>query len=157
MSIVKISNDLKVLAINVQLVNQASFGDIQEYNNKATIMYPYVNFDVVSCTKRGGSKVYTFRIYVCDRNTPYAAYNKTELILNNILNNHLLQIETYTANYFSFDFKDNVHGVWADFQLEIALNYECSSEDGEYNLLLEDKTGFIVNEEDESFIKQENN
>jgi hypothetical protein len=64
----KYADNLKILAINTPLCNMASFGDIQLYNYKSTIKYPYVNIDVVNSVNRGGGKTYTLRVYVCDRN-----------------------------------------------------------------------------------------
>lgn len=152
MGIYRLSEDLKILAINTSMVNQSSAGDIQLYNNSSIIKYPFVNFDVVSSSVIRGVKRYKIRIYVCDRNNPYIAYNKTELILDNILKNYYLDISTYIANYFTLDFMDLVNGVWADFELDIPLESECLIEQG--NILLEDKTGYVV-DEDGNFIKQE--
>jgi hypothetical protein len=123
--IAKITDKLKLVAINTPMVNMSSIGDISLYNNKATIQYPYVNIDVVNSRNDGGAKVYTIRLYVCDRNEPYIAYNKTEQILDSIMNNSEIDESSYTTNFFSLDFQDDVHGVWTDLVLSTAQQYEC--------------------------------
>lgn len=155
MGIFELSNNLKLLAINTQMVNQSSFGDIQLYNNRATVKYPYVNLDVVSARVNNYSKTYTFRIYVCDRNEPYIAYNKCELILDSIMKHHQLQADNYNTNFFTLNFKDLVNGCWADFTIETPLVSDCTVDSGDYNIILENNTGFVV-DEDGNFIKQEN-
>lgn len=111
MGIYNIVNKLKTIAINIPMVNQCSFGDIMEYDNKATIKYPYINIDVVTANVVNYAQTYTFRIYVCDRNDPYIAYNKTEVIINNFLKNNDISADKYTLNYFSLNFKDRVNGI----------------------------------------------
>lgn len=111
MGIYSITNKLKEVAINTPMVNMAMFGDIMDYDDKADIKYPYVNIDVVSANVVNYAQTYTFRIYVCDRNAPYIAYNKTEAIINTFLKNNEINAERYTINYFTLDFKDQVHGV----------------------------------------------
>lgn len=127
MGIYNIVNKLKTIAINTPMVNQSSFGDIMEYDNKATIKYPYVNIDCITSSVINYAQTYTFRIYVCDRNAPYIAYNKTEAIINTFLKNNEISAVRYTINYFSYDFKDLVHGVWADIQIEVPLVTECDT------------------------------
>ena len=127
MGIYNIVNKLKTIAINTPMVNQSSFGDIMEYDNKATIKYPYVNIDCITSSIINYAQTYTFRIYVCDRNAPYIAYNKTEAIINTFLKNNEISAVRYTINYFSYDFKDLVHGVWADIQIEVPLVTECDT------------------------------
>ena len=78
--IYNVAEKLKDTAIRNPMVGMSSFGDIQLYNNKASVKYPYVNFDIVSSYVSNFVKTYTMRIYSCDRNEPYIAYNKTELI-----------------------------------------------------------------------------
>lgn len=104
-----------------------SFGDIMEYDNKSTVKYPYVNIDVVKSSVNSFIQTYTLRFYVCDRNEPYVAYNKTETILNNIFKRNDIDSNNYTINYFSLDFKDKVNGVWADVVVQIPLNVNCSN------------------------------
>lgn len=128
-------NDLKIVAINTWTCNMASFGDISEYDNKTTIAYPYVNIDVVTgAVTNNGAKEYTFRIYVCDRNEPYIAYNKAELILDTMM--HTLDIPNYTINYFTLDFKDVVNGIYADIQLQSKIDLSCFVDD--------DSTGYVI-------------
>lgn len=125
MGIYSITNKLKEVAINTPMVQMASFGDIMEYDNKATIKYPYVNIDVVNARIVNFAQTYTFRVYVCDRNAPYIAYNKTETIINTFLKDNNIYVKDYTLNYFTIDFKDRVNGVWADVTVEVPLVTEC--------------------------------
>ena len=151
-------NDLKHLAFNTPGVNMAGTGDITLYDNRATIRYPYINLDVVTALVQGGITKYQIRVYVCDRNEPYVAYNKCETILNQFLINRAFEISNYTINYFTLNFKDSVNGVWADIVLETPLSIPCL-DGGDLN----GETGFILNEwgdliriENESgYIKQE--
>lgn len=115
---------VKFQSISHPLVNMASVGDITIFDNKPTIAYPYVNVDVVSCLRKNFLKTYTLRLYVCDRNEPYIAYNKTELILTEILEQ--LDIFDVTINYFNNDFQDIVNGVYVDVQFQVPIG--CSSE-----------------------------
>lgn len=138
-----LANKLKHAAINHPMCNMAAFGDIQLYDDKATIAYPYVNFDVVSSTVVNSIKTYTMRIYVCDRNEPYVAYNKCELILENIIKD--LEIYKFTTRYFTLDFKDLVNGVYADFQIEVPLIGECDYNTlFNYNILLEEGSFMLL-------------
>lgn len=125
MGIYELTNKLKRIAIDIPMVNMASFGNIMDYDDKATIKYPYVNIDVVSSVVQNFAQTYTFRIYVCDRNKPYIAYNKTEAILNTFLKNNEVFAVNYTINYFSIDFKDQVNGVWVDMTIQTPLVTEC--------------------------------
>ena len=115
---------VKFKAISHPLVNMASVGDISLFDNKATIAYPYVNVDVVNCLRKDFLKTYTLRIYVCDRNEPYIAYNKTELILTEVLEQ--LDIFDLDIKYFNNDFQDIVNGVYVDIQFQIPIG--CSTE-----------------------------
>lgn len=121
----KIADNLKLIAINTPMCNMASFGDISLYDHKATIKYPYVNIDVVNSSNRGGAKTYTLRVYVCDRNEPYVAYNKCESILDSFMHDTEIQMENYTTNFFTLDFQDSVNGVWSDVQLSYAQENDC--------------------------------
>ena len=125
MGIYNIVNKLKTIAINIPMVNQSSFGDIMEYDNKPNIKYPYVNIDIVNAQVVNFAQTYTFRLYVCDRNQPYIAYNKAEAIVNTILKNNELFTANYMINYFSIDFKDKVSGVWVDMTIQTPLVTEC--------------------------------
>lgn len=138
---------IKFTAISHPLVNMASVGDISLYDDKATIKYPYVNVDVVSNYINQFLKTYTMRIYVCDRNEPYIAYNKTELIITDIMQS--LEIETYTVNYFNLDFKDIVNGVYADVSFQLPMG--CTAESVfDYSLF---KDTFIILENGDFLIQ----
>lgn len=139
MGVYRITNKLKEIAINTSMVNMASFGDIMEYDNKATIKYPYVNIDIVTANVVNFAQSYTFRIYVCDRNKPYVAYNKTEAIINKFLKNNDISAVNYTLNYFSIDFKDQVNGVWADIIIQVPLVTECNE-----SMLIESESYIIT-------------
>lgn len=115
---------IKFKGISHPLVNMASVGDISLFDNKATIAYPYVNVDVVSCIRKDFLKTYTMRIYICDRNEPYIAYNKTELILTEVLEQ--LDIFNLNIQFFNNDFQDIVNGVYVDVQFEVPIG--CASE-----------------------------
>lgn len=115
---------IKFQGISHPLVNMASVGDISLFDNKATIAYPYVNVDVVECLRKDFLKTYTIRIYVCDRNEPYIAYNKTELILTEMLEQ--LDIFDLNIKYFNNDFQDIVNGVYVDVQFQVPIG--CSTE-----------------------------
>lgn len=139
MGVYNITNKLKEIAINTSMVNMASFGDIMEYDNKATIKYPYVNIDIVTANVVNFAQSYTFRIYVCDRNKPYVAYNKTEAIINKFLKNNDISAVNYTLNYFSIDFKDQVNGVWTDIIIQVPLVTECNE-----SMLIESESYIIT-------------
>lgn len=159
----QVINDLKTLSINVPMVMQSSFGDISLYDNKTTIKYPYINIDVVSSRNQNGAKIYTLRLYICDRNEPYVAYNKAEMILDNLLANPQLDISNYSTNYFTLNFQDNVNGIWADVQYITKQEVDCYhainasfgyilNEDGDYIKIegspqLEDEEGHIILED----------
>ena len=117
--IYNVAEKLKDTAIRNPMVGMSSFGDIQLYNNKASVKYPYVNFDIVSSYVSNFVKTYTMRIYSCDRNEPYIAYNKAEMIIDDILKR--LEIDGYTVNYFTLNFKDMINGCWADFEIETSI------------------------------------
>lgn len=147
MGIYNIVNKLKTIAINIPMVNQSSFGDIMDYDNKPTIKYPYVNIDVVNAQIQNFAQTYTFRIYVCDRNAPYIAYNKAEAIVNTFLKNNEVFTANYTINYFSMNFKDIVNGVWVDMTIQVPLVTECSSfEDLREGYLLQEGGKYIMTE-----------
>lgn len=131
-------HSIKFHSIKHPMVNMSSVGDIQLYDNKSTILYPYVNIDVVSSSIVNYSKKYTIRLYVCDRQKdPLVSYNKTELIADNIIKD--LQITNYTVNYFHNDFGDDVDGVFIDFEYEVPVLGECTySFLFNSNILLED-------------------
>lgn len=146
MGLLKIANELKVLAINTNTVNQSSFGDISLYDNKATIRYPYVNFDIVTSYVNNNTITYTIRIYVCDRNEPYIAYNKTKLILDSILKHHTLDVTNYTTQFFTLNFKDLVNGCWADFKIEEVVEYNCLASASGFTIQPENNVYQIITE-----------
>ena len=136
MSLITTVDNIKTLAINTPTVSMSSFGDISLYDNKSIIKYPYVNIDVVSNdVANNNNKSYTFRIYVCDKNEPYIAYNKCELILDTLLNS--LEVSDYKTNYFTLSFKDMINGIFADITVESNINLSCiiSEEDKEFIIL----------------------
>lgn len=142
MGVYKKLYDTQIAAINTDMVNMASIGDISEFiDNKPIVKYPFVDIDVVKSDVVNYSNTYTFRIYVCDRNKPYVAYNKTEAILNSILkNNDEMFGDNYTINFFKFDFLDDVHGVWVDIQVIDYIQSDCD------NYIIEDNENFILQE-----------
>lgn len=124
MGVYNIINKLKINALTVQGVNSVEYGDIQLYNNKADIEYPYINFDILSSNVIGnGAKTYIIRAYFIDRNEPYEAYSKTEDISDNFMDK--LEIQNYITNYFTMEFNDNVSGVFIDIQFESILSIDC--------------------------------
>lgn len=147
MSIFKIVNELKRIAINTETVNMASFGDLKLYDNKSTIKYPYVNIDVVNTRVNNNAVNYVFRLYVNDRNEPYIAYNKCELILNNIIQTYDLEIRNYVINYFNLDFQDVVNGVWTDITITVPMKYNCLSVVGDDNFITNDAGDLIATED----------
>lgn len=157
MGIYKIINELKDIAISSTTVSDANYGDISLYDNKTNIKYPYVNFDVINTRVQDSILFYNIRIYVMDRNEPYIAYNKTELILNTILKNILIDANTYTVNYFTLNFKDLVNGCWTDFEYAIENIIECLPilPDGEKYIITED-LDYIITEDTELNIITEN-
>lgn len=142
-------NKLQILAINTKMVNMCSFGDIMLFDNKATIKYPYVNIDVVNASVTNFVQTYTFRIYVCDRNAPYIAYNKAETILNTFLKNNAIDITNYTINYFTLNFKDIVNGVWADIIIQVPLVTECDA-------FIDLSEGYITQQNDKFILNESN-
>lgn len=128
MGVYNLSNTIKTQSMRLVGVNMASFGDIRLYDNKKSIQYPYVNIDVVnSKTVNNAAKFHTVRIYICDRNVPYIAYNKCDLLLDELM--LLLEISNYTTNYFNLDFKDQVNGVYTDIVFESDVNLKCVTDD----------------------------
>ena len=117
---------VKQAATEHPLVNQVCFGPIEEYDHKATIKYPYVNVDIVSCALYNAAQTHKFRVYVMDRNKIEEAYNKTELIITDIM--ILLDVNSYTINYFNYNFKDMVNGVYADIEIEGVVSTDCTSD-----------------------------
>lgn len=137
-------NKAKYQAIRHPLVNMSSFGSLELYDNKATIKYPYVNFDIVNSSVVNYLKTYTIRMYVCDRNEPYIAYNKSEVIADDILKS--LDIDNYVINYFTLEFKDVTNGVWADFQIQVPLKGSCTYDSLFNDSLLLENDNFILQE-----------
>lgn len=124
MSIIKIIKYLSNEALTVSGVTSVNYGDIELYNNKKDIQYPYINFDIVSSNITNNSnKSYKFRIYVIDRNETLEAYNKTEIILDSLMNK--INIDNYIINYFTRTFNDEVSGVFVDFNIDETLKTTC--------------------------------
>ena len=61
-----------------------------------------------------------------DRNKIEEAYNKTELIITDMM--ILLDVNSYTINYFNYNFKDMVNGVYADIEIEGVVSTDCTSD-----------------------------
>lgn len=142
--ILPILNLIKFNAIKHPIVNMSSIGDITLYDNKADIRYPYVNIDVVSANVVNYSKKYTIRIYVCDKQKDVQiAYNKTELILDNIIKG--MQINNYNITFFNNDFQDSVNGVFTDIEFETTVMGQCDYEGlFDKNILLEDGSFILL-------------
>lgn len=143
MGIYNIVTGIKKMSMNIPICNMASFGDISLYDNKATILYPYVNIDIVNNQVfNNGVKRYIFRIYVVDRNEPYVAYNKTELILDNLMMK--MGVQNYTTNYFTLDYQDLVNGVYTDVLIDSEIGLTCMNYNDSYLVQQEDNTSFIL-------------
>lgn len=154
--IYKLMNDLKFAAILNPLVNMSNYGDIYvNYSDNMNNRYPFVNFDVVNCVVSNYVKIYTIRMYVADRQKTdvYTAYNKTEFIADTLLKD--MEIDNYTAEYFKYDFLDEVHGVMIDFNYETSIASTCNNTtvDENNNILLE--SGDYVLQENGSLISVE--
>lgn len=122
--IIPVFENFRNSAIQNQLVNMVSVGDIQLFENKKTIKYPFVNFDIVSTQTKNFIKTYRIRCYVCDRNeNPYLAYNKCEYIIDQLMNEY--QISNYDVKYFTLEHKDVVDGIFVDFDFEAPMNIDC--------------------------------
>ena len=130
----------------------SSYGDINLYNHKTTIKYPYVNLDVVQSETINYLKKYTIRVYVCDRNEPYIAFNKCEKILDSLLKSSNLDVSNYITKFFTLNHSDNVNGAYADAIIEAPVEYECRFED-EY-ILQEDLSGLVITEEGDLLIQE---
>jgi hypothetical protein len=124
MGIYKLASDIKKMAIMTPNVAMASFGDISLYDNKSIILYPYVNIDIINDIVDGNANcTYKFAIYVIDRNDEYEAYNKCELILDELMQK--LQIENYNTNFIHKDFQDQVIGVYTELSYEDTIGLSC--------------------------------
>ena len=145
-------NNIKQAALEHSLVNHICFGPLEEYDEKTTILYPYINRDIVSCYIQNTSEKHLFRLYVMDRNNLVEAYNKSELILTDILTR--LDISEYTINYFNYGFKDVVHGVYADIEFEGIVSGDCT--ENSYNSVY-DIEGFILMENNDLIRDESNN
>lgn len=124
MGIYKLTNDMKQLAMHTPLVSMASCGNIDDYDNRKNIHYPYVNIDVIS-NKISNNSIgsYSIRIECIDRNEPFKAYNKCESIIDHMMN--FLQIQKYTINYFTLNYQDMVNGCYVDILYDDELNLKC--------------------------------
>jgi len=135
MGIYKLSTDIKKMAMTLPSVSMASFGDISLYDNKSTILYPYVNTDVITDDiSNNSNSEYLIRIYILDRNEPYVAYSKCEQILDELMLK--LDIPNYSVNFFTLNFKDQVNGVYTDVNYDETIGLSCQ--------YLED--GFLISE-----------
>lgn len=121
---------LKLICLNTQLVNQVAYGNIIDYTHKE-VKYPYVNLDILNSSIINGIVYHNIRFYIMDRNiNDLTSFNKTEMILDNIMKEPELQIEVYSATPFVLDYNDMITGFFCDIQIpEVALNTpfnECS-------------------------------
>jgi hypothetical protein len=143
--ILPVFENIQQKVISHPLVNMCSYGDIQLYNNKKTIKYPFVNLDIISSNLINNVSTYSIRMYVCDRNeTPFIAYNKCETIAVQIMKN--FEQNNVKLNYFTLDFKDVVDGVFVDFNVDVVANFDCEIP---YDVLSFDKllsTGYTMDE-----------
>lgn len=123
MGILELVKQLKTKALSLSMCSGADYGDISLYEDKE-VTYPYINIDVVgSNVTNNSSKKYTFRIYSMDRNAPYIAYNKAELLLNDFMNE--MGVYDYTINFFTLEFKDQINGVFADITIDTSIDLIC--------------------------------
>lgn len=123
MQLIELINNIIEISKNNTTCNQALFGDIRLYDDME-VLYPLINIDIVKSKVTNNCKTYTFRIYAIDKNiNPYIAYNKCELLLNQILGE--CEIYNFLINYFDLDYKDQVSGTYTDIQYSIKMNTEC--------------------------------
>lgn len=154
MGIFSLANFIKEKSLTINTVNMVEYGNISLFEDKTNIKYPYVNIDVVNNNVVNNSnKKYTFRIYICDRNEPYLAYNKCELILNELMKN--LEVENYTTSYFTLSFKDKINGIFTDIIFESSIDLACLIEENLYGYIILENSDYIKNylktEEDGKF------
>lgn len=148
--ILPIFETLQEKAIAQPMVNMCSFGDIYLYENKKDIKYPFVNFDVVKSTKKNSIMEYVIRVYICDRNvTVYNAYDKCEVIATQFLDS--IEINSYSIQYFTLNFKDVVDGIFVDFIFQAVIENNCNYQSiwNDYKLK---ESGFTQNEEGDIII-----
>lgn len=125
MTLSDIITKLEFNASQISNCNMVGVGDIRLFDEKPNILYPYINLDIISDEVFHGSmKKWKFRIYVVDRNEPYIAYNKCELIIGEFLNQ--LEINEYTLNYMTLSYQDMVHGVFTDVSFDASLTVNCT-------------------------------
>lgn len=135
---------IKQKAIRLQGINMSTFGAIQEIDDKKSIFYPLCNVDVVKGqTINNSVQKHTVRIYIMDRNSPFIAYNKCELLMNELM--LLLEIPTFTINYFNYNYSDfefknsnRVNGVYCDVEIESEIQLKC---------IYDEDNRFIITEE----------
>lgn len=134
MGIFELVNQLKTKALSLSMCSGSDYGDISLYEDKE-VTYPFINIDIVSSNvTNNGSKRYTFRIYSMDRNVPYIAYNKAELLLNDFMNE--FGVYNYTLNFFTLEFNDLINGVFADITIDVKMDLVCAPVyDSEYIIL----------------------
>lgn len=121
MRVYQLVNKIKSEAMKLKIVSMSCYGDINLYDNKKTILYPYVNVEVLNNRIINNSiGNYTLRIHVVDRNEPFVAYNKCESIIDTLMYN--LEVYNYTINYFTLNYQDLVNGVFID------INYDTNLE-----------------------------
>lgn len=125
MGIYKLFNDIKTVAIQIPNVAMSAFGDILLYGEKKDIYYPYVNVDILKNNVSNNIVgQYGVRVYVLDRNDVFEAYNKTELILDELMNK--LGVKNYNVNYFTLDYKDQINGIYTDITYDDIIKIDCN-------------------------------
>lgn len=125
MGIYKLFNDIKTVAMQIPNVAMSAFGDILLYGEKKDIYYPYVNVDILKNNVSNNIVgQYGVRVYVLDRNDVFEAYNKTELILDELMNK--LGVKNYNVNYFTLDYKDQINGIYTDITYDDIIKIDCN-------------------------------
>ena len=150
--IIDVFEKLKLLALSTKLVKQSAYGDIVNYMNKHDILYPYVNFDIITYITNNFSKDYKIRMYVCDRNKDkYISYNKADIIINNFLKDNSLDIENYEYTFFDLDYDDMINGAYCDFLIEeeVLINTKCDLNIG---YIITEYGDYIITEDDNKIV-----
>lgn len=125
MTLSDVVTKLEFNASQISNCSMVGIGDIRLFDDKASTMYPYINLDIISDEVFNGSiKAWKFRIYAVDRNEPYLAYNKCELMIGELLNQ--MEILDYTLNYITLNYQDLIHGVFTDVSFDASLTVNCN-------------------------------
>jgi len=156
--VIQFLNNLKTIAISSPLVAMSSVSSIIDYENKPDIKYPFVNIDLVSLSVQNYSKLYKVRIYICDRNpNEFNSYNKSAIILDDILKTIGIEVNNYTANFFRLDFLDMVNGCWSEVDIEGDMVLECDGLLDSKTYVVTEQGDYVVDETNSNYIVSENN